>query len=61
MRLNFSNVTPDRLRTGIQRLGGLIDQWGPLHGLACGLALKIGVERLGKIVQPRKAKTTVPA
>ena len=61
MRLNFSNVTPDRLRVGVQRLGRVIEQWGPMHSFAFGLALKVGVERLGRFVQPRKAKTPVAA
>ena len=26
MRLNFSNVTPDRLKLGIERLGGAIER-----------------------------------
>ena len=61
MRLNFSNVAPERLRLGVQRLGGIINRWSPLHTLAFGLALKIGVERLERIVQPRKARASVPA
>jgi hypothetical protein len=64
MRLNFSNVTPEKLEEGIKRLGGILDHWSPLHGLAAGLALKVDldrqVNRIKSLVKPRKPKTGVP-
>ena len=58
MRLNFSNVTPDRLKLGVQRLGRVIEGWNGLHTLVCGLALKVGVERLQRLLQPRPARAS---
>jgi 2-aminoadipate transaminase len=64
MRLNFSNVAPEQLRIAIQRLGGILEHWSPLHGLAYGLVIKLDVQqqvdRLKRLI-PRKPGTKVPA
>jgi 2-aminoadipate transaminase len=60
MRLNFSNVTPERLRTGVERLGRVIEQWTPLHSFGAGLAIKIGPERLERLAKPFKGRSKTP-
>jgi hypothetical protein len=36
----------------------VIEGWNGLHTLVCGLALKVGVERLQRLLQPRPARAS---
>jgi 2-aminoadipate transaminase len=55
MRLNFSNVTPDQLELGVQRLGEVIHDWNLLRGVAFGLVLRLGVTRIQDMLQRQPA------
>ncbi|MFN0071954.1 MAG: PLP-dependent aminotransferase family protein [Chloroflexota bacterium] len=56
LRLNFSNVTPERLTVGIERLADVINHWTGLHSFVYGLALKVGVDRLQRIMSARPSR-----
>ena len=59
MRLNFSNVTPDKLELGVQRLGEVIHEWNVLRGVAFGLVLRLGVTRIQDMLQRPAAGAAV--
>jgi 2-aminoadipate transaminase len=55
MRLNFSNVTPDKIDLGVQRIGEVIHNWNVLQAGAYGLVLRLGVTKIQDMLMKKPA------